>query len=95
MNLKRAVFLLTMLVACAGAARGFGAADTERSKIVVYYFQNIGTTSEYGYYSYIIPDTIATDIRKVPKYDVQSIPVVMDYTASTQLLISPVFMQKQ
>lgn len=84
MNLKRAVFLLTMLVSCAGAARGFGAADTERSKIVVYYFQNIGTTSEYGYYSYIIPDTIATDIRKVPKYDVQSIPVVMDYTASTQ-----------
>jgi len=48
-------------------------------KVVVYYFNNATKGGEYGYYSYIIADSIASEIRNTGRYEVNTIPVTMEY----------------
>ncbi|TAL32993.1 MAG: hypothetical protein EPN93_15110 [Spirochaetes bacterium] len=50
-----------------------------KGKVIVYHFQNTGKSTEFGYYSYIIPENIATDIKRSDKFTVQTFPVVMEY----------------
>ncbi len=59
-----------------------GAVDL-KGKILVYNFQNANKNISYGYYSYIIPDSITTELKKSPQYDVRSMPVAMEYADSS------------
>jgi len=54
----------------------------EKDKVVVYHFQNTGTSTEFGYYSYIIPENIGSDLKRTDKFTVQTFPVVMEYVDS-------------
>ncbi len=60
------------------------AATTEgiRGKVVVYNYHNTSNNINYGYYSYVIPDSISIELRKSPQYNVQSVPVAMEYVDS-------------
>jgi TolB-like protein len=48
-------------------------------KVILYNFQNTGKAGEFGYYSYIIPDSIATELRRSKMYEVRSFPVIFEY----------------
>lgn len=52
------------------------------SKIILYNFQNTGKAAEFGYYSYIIPDSISTELKRSKKYDIRSFPVTIEYVDS-------------
>lgn len=54
-------------------------AEYPEGRVILYNFQNAGATSEFGYYSYIIPDSIATELRRSKKYDIRSFPVIFEY----------------
>lgn len=51
----------------------------ELSKIIIYYYQDKSKTDHYRYYSYVIPDSIAADLKKTNKYQVQTFPVTIGY----------------
>lgn len=60
------------------------AQDSEagREKIVIYHFKDISKSARFGYYSYIIPRSIESEIKyfdKEKRYDIQTIPVTLDY----------------
>lgn len=46
-------------------------------KIIIYYFQDKSTTKKHPYYSYIIPDSIAKDLKRSGTYTIQTIPVTI------------------
>ncbi len=48
-------------------------------KVLLYNFQNTGRAAEYGYYSYIIPNSITTELKRSRKYEVRSFPVIFEY----------------
>lgn len=71
---------ITAWIASGGSALSGAEKDrTQTGKVVVYYFQNSTKAGEYGYYTYIIADTIASEIRKTGKYEARSIPVTLEY----------------
>ena len=48
-------------------------------KVVVYYFNDESKTDDYRYYSYIIPDSIAIELKKHENFTVQTLPVTGEY----------------
>lgn len=54
-------------------------AEYPEGRVILYNFQNTGAASEFGYYSYIIPDSISTELKRSKKYDVRSFPVIFEY----------------
>jgi TolB-like protein len=51
-------------------------AETGKSgKIIIYYFQDKSTEKKHQYYSYIIPHSIAKDLKRSGKYTIQTLPV--------------------
>lgn len=50
-----------------------------RGKVVIYNYFNTSNNINYGYYSYVIPDSISIELRKSPQYGVQSVPVAIEY----------------
>jgi TolB-like protein len=64
------------LVALANESNGW---SQELNKIIIYYYQDKSKTDYYRYYSYVIPDSIAADLKKAKKYQVQTFPVTLGY----------------
>ncbi len=59
-------------------------------KVVLYYFNDESKNEDYRYYSYIIPDSIAIELKKHENFKVQTLPVTMEYVenANTPELVS-------
>ncbi|RPI98121.1 MAG: hypothetical protein EHM32_00160 [Spirochaetales bacterium] len=79
-----AVFAAIALCFSAVLAAMPAAAETKapvypEGKVILYNFQNTGKAGEYGYYSYIIPDSITTELKRSKKYEVRSFPVIFEY----------------
>ncbi|HPB81338.1 MAG TPA: hypothetical protein PK200_04790 [Spirochaetota bacterium] len=48
-------------------------------KVVVYNFKDKSATTSYSYYSYIIPDSIAVELRKKKDVSIRTYPVTIDF----------------
>ena len=59
-----------------GSASGQGAPS---EKVIVYNFQDASDSTDYRYYSYIIADSIAVELKKKEQFDVQTFPAIVDY----------------
>ncbi len=55
------------------------AKTNESEKVIIYYFQDTSKTDHYRYYSYVIADSIANDLKKTELYTVQTFPVAFGY----------------
>ncbi len=53
--------------------------DAARQKIIIFQFRDTSRTTDYGYYSYIIPDSIALELRRKETFNVHTYPVTLDY----------------
>ncbi|HSV97489.1 MAG TPA: hypothetical protein VLM75_11235 [Spirochaetota bacterium] len=73
-----ALCFISVLTAMPAAAETKAPAYPE-GKVILYNFQNTGKAGEYGYYSYIIPDSITTELKRSKKYEVRSFPVIFEY----------------
>ncbi len=54
-------------------------AQQDKDKITIFQFRDRGTTTDYAYYSYIIADSIAVELRRRGGYPVYTHPVSLDY----------------
>ncbi len=52
---------------------------TPTEKIVIFYYQDKSNSDKYGYYSHIIPDSIAREFRKEKRYNIQTMPETLQY----------------
>lgn len=77
------VFLMTMLLSPGLLGAGENA-PRPKGKIVIYYFEDQTRNNRARYYSYIIPDALATQIQGSNKYDVQTIPVTINYVGERE-----------
>ncbi len=54
-------------------------AQQEKGKIAIFQFKDRGQTADYSYFSYIIADSIAVELRRKGGYPVYTHPVSIDY----------------
>ncbi len=54
----------------------------ERQKIIIYYFNDESATQNYRYYSYIIPDSLSSELKNKIEYEVTVLPVKFKYISS-------------
>lgn len=66
-------FLLVMIFSTSVSAQFWN------DKVVVYNFKDKSSTTNYSYYSYIIPDSIAVELRKKKNITVSTYPVTIDF----------------
>lgn len=69
------VHILLLIVTCAIAT---SVEARDREKVVLYYFKDLSASTDYSYYSYIIPDSIAVDLKRSKRFDVITFPVSAD-----------------
>jgi TolB-like protein len=53
--------------------------NQELNKIIIYYYEDKSKTDHYRYYSYVIPDSIAADLKGTKRYQVKTFPVTIGY----------------
>ncbi len=53
--------------------------NQESNKIIIYYYKDNSKIDHYRYYSYVIPDSIAADLKGTKKYQVKTFPVTIGY----------------
>lgn len=66
---------LASTVQSTGEERG----NNRKGSIVLFKFKDTGKTDEYGYYSYIIPDSIAIELKNRTGYDARTHSVTIPY----------------
>jgi TolB-like protein len=54
-----------------------------KRKIVIFQFRDVSRTTDFAYYTYIIPDSIALELRRKDSFSVQTYPVTLDYISDT------------
>ena len=54
-----------------------------KRKIVIFQFRDVSKTTDFAYYTYIIPDSIALELRRKDSFSVQTYPVTLDYIGDT------------
>lgn len=83
---KKFLFIFSIAIifinSITAAAEEKNASPDIQGKALIYNFQNTTKNSDFGYYSYIIPDSIYTELRKSQKYIIQSFPVALEYVES-------------
>ncbi len=72
------VFLLAGIFPLASQEAG-GQDASRRGKVVIFQFKDRSSSSDYAYFSYIIPDSIAVELRQHKAYSVQTFPVTLDF----------------
>ena len=76
----RKIIIFTLISICLASLTNISVSQGEElSKIIIYYYQDKSKTDHYRYYSYVIPDSIAADLKKTNKYEVQTFPVTIGY----------------
>ncbi|MEW6526623.1 MAG: hypothetical protein AB1444_08165 [Spirochaetota bacterium] len=59
-----------------------GAQTPDKQKIIIYYFNDESPTQNYRYYSYIIPDSLSSELKDKIEYEVTVLPVTFKYITS-------------
>jgi len=72
------LFILALLPPLASQEAG-NQGSPRQNKVVVFQFKDYSTSRDYAYYSYIIPDSIAVELRRRNAFSVQTFPVTLDY----------------
>lgn len=81
MNCKK--LLMVLFLICPLTFAFAQEAPEIKGKILIYNFYNATGSSDYGYYSYVIPDSVAIELRKHPQYGIQALPVPVQYADSS------------
>jgi TolB-like protein len=71
-------FIIYFITAGGIPARAEGP-ETRRSKVVMYYFNDLSESPDYRYYSYIIPNAIIKEVNDLKKYDIQTFQSASEY----------------
>jgi len=71
------ILFSSFLLVCIFSATA--SAQLWNDKVVVYNFKDKSATTNYSYYSYIIPDSIAVELRKKKNITVSTYPVTIDF----------------
>lgn len=79
--------ILASLIACvlliATSLPIISATQQHDSTIVIFKFKDLSKNDDYAYYSYIIPDALAVEIKNRTKLNVRTHPVTIPYVKST------------
>ncbi len=79
---KSALIALVIILATLGSAlksAGEERGNNRKSSIILFKFKDTGKTDEYSYYSYIIPDSIAVELKNRTNYDVRTHSVTIPH----------------
>lgn len=76
--MKNAIRLAAIIILFLSINQAY-AEDEGLGKVVIYNFQDKSSTTDYSFYSYVIPDSIAIDIKKTGKLSVKKFPVTFTY----------------
>ncbi len=79
---KFAIISLVMIIASLASAiksEGEERGNGRKDSIIIFKFKDTGKTDEYSYYSYIIPDSIAVELKNRTTYDVRTHLVTIPY----------------
>ncbi len=53
--------------------------DLPTEKVLIYNFKDTSASTDYSYYTYIIPDSISIELRRQRKFEVQKFPASLDF----------------
>ncbi len=84
---KLAIIALVIILTSPGSAFksiGEERSNNHKSSIILFKFKDTGKTDEYSYYSYIIPDSIAAELKNRTHYDVRTHSVTIPYIKSDE-----------
>lgn len=79
---KAAIIALAFMIASLSTAikvRSEERGNGRKGTIILFKFKDTGKTDEYSYYSYIIPDSIAVELKNRTDYDVRTHSVTIPY----------------
>ncbi|MGQ9847406.1 MAG: hypothetical protein ACUVQP_07910 [Bacteroidales bacterium] len=82
MQFIKIIYIYTTLVFLFVSIALVNAQTTDKYKIVIYYFNDESATQNYRYYSYIIPDSLSTELQNKIEYEVVVLPVTFKYITS-------------
>jgi TolB-like protein len=76
---KLIILILCTSIYQAAIANASNDESQELNKIIIYYYEDKSETDHFRYYSYVIPDSIAADLKGTKRYQVKTFPVTIGY----------------
>lgn len=80
MKLFKNIWVIFILILVFGSS--LSAQVPEKQKIIIYYFNDESATQNYRYYSYIIPDSLSSELKNKIEYEATVLPVTFKYISS-------------